>query len=89
MGKVDGTKRADMKMQFLKINYGGYREEFEGYADIRVTFCDLYDEMVESLIEMFNVDNEYIWRAFNRQFRSDVNELEAIVMKVKAGKEEE
>ncbi len=67
------------KRDLFTYYYSKQYKEWNGkYFDDRQVFCNIYSMVLESLEVMKNIDNTYIWCAFNKQYREDCNALDRI-----------
>lgn len=74
----DRKKSADLKRKHLKLNFKKFREQFDGFKDDRLIFCNTYDVLMEALNVMETVDNNLIWVAFNDKYKEEFEILEEI-----------
>lgn len=61
------TVRAESKLRILELEVGHRRENCKDEL-----FCEIYDELVESIKVMDNINNRFIWEAFNTKFRKQL-----------------
>ena len=66
-------KSYEVKMNLLKNVYGKKYHEWNGkYKDDRQLYCNLYEMLVEALETMKNIKNNFIWCAFNKEFKEEL-----------------
>ena len=68
-----------LKKRLLSLNYKKKAEEWKNETDDRRLFSNLYYMIDEALEEMKNVENNYIWCAFNKKFSEDIQTLDEIL----------
>ena len=66
-------KSYETKMSLLKNVYGKKYHEWSGkYTDDRQLYCNLYEMLVEALEAIKNIENNFIWCAFNKEFKAEL-----------------
>lgn len=65
------TVRAEGKLSILQSEFSHKRETSKDSL-----FCEIYDELVEAIEEMDNIENLIIWTAFNTYFRKQLRILD-------------
>lgn len=75
----------EVKKRFLKF-YKKKAEEWKNEHDDRKVFSNIYYILDEALEEMKNIENNYIWCAFNKRFSDDIETLNDIENKFKTNK---
>ena len=56
-----------------------YAEVKDKYQDDRRLFQNIYEILLENLNIMGEIESSYIWVAFNKQYREDIQTLENII----------
>lgn len=77
------NKSAELKLQLLTSKYSQYSKFYQQikdkYTDDRRLFQNMYEQLLESLEVMGNIENSYIWVAFNEQFNKDLKQMDEII----------
>lgn len=67
------------KMSILKNLYAKEYREWNGkYKDDRQLYCNLYEMLVEALEVLSDIENNFIWCAFNKEFREELKIMDDI-----------
>lgn len=75
----DSKEYADLKARILKRCFGKYHDEWADAEDDRYLVHSIYDQLMDALEAMENVNNSFVWCAFNRGFTAEWNVMAEIV----------
>ena len=82
-GDIDMNRDAETKIKLLTANYSDYAKKYvewkDKYHDDRRLYQNMYESMIESLKIMGEIENNYIWVAFNHEFRKDLETMNSII----------
>lgn len=77
------NKSAELKTKLLTASYSDYAKKYnqwkDKYHDDRRLYQNMYEYILETLEVMGEIENNYIWTAFNKQFAEDLKQMDNII----------
>lgn len=82
------NKGAELKIRLLTANYSDYAKKYvewkDKYHDDRRLYQNMYEYIIETLEVMGEIENNYIWAAFNEKFHKDLETMDKIIERFSA-----